>query len=77
MEFYESKITIEFSNYEDVFQVTKKTIIGTLIKRICYIHGLDYKYYSLYCNGKRVNPNLPCYAYTGKTLNLYQRFNFL
>ncbi len=72
----EVTIYIKFQKYEDEFNMKYNEPIGKIIKKICDIHGLEYKYYGLYINDDFIEPTLPSYPYHYRLIHLYERFLF-
>lgn len=72
----DATVKIKFSDYEDSITVKRTQSVGSLIKKICDLHGLDYQYYGLELksNQQMVNPTLPIYAYQNSNLVLKERF---
>jgi hypothetical protein len=72
----DATVKIKFSKYEDSITIKRTTSVGSLIKHICTLHGLDYKYYGLKLkhSHEMINPTLPIYAFNNSDLVLKERF---
>jgi len=63
-------IGIKFHQYEDWIHCANKISLAAIIKQICDIHGLEYKYYGFTLNNYIINPILPVYAFNHCLLDL-------
>jgi len=72
----DANVNIRFSKYNDSITMKRTQSIGSLIKKICDIHGLEYQYYGLQVksSNEMINPTLPIYAFINSNLVLKERF---
>jgi hypothetical protein len=72
----DATVKIKFSKYEDSITIKRTSSVGSLIKQICDLHGLDYKYYGVKLKNSEemINPTLPIYAFNNSDLVLKERF---